>query len=198
MEKDQVTPPLPDRIAAAIDLYGRAVGRECITCESSLEDDVMAARAALDAAIAEVVAERDAATKRADGLAAELAKLRGRDAEPFDFDALPTVEEWVAEHLPEKEPRAGSQMAEVRADEVVAHRGELRRVAGWLKDITAECVKARTDLAAAQAKLAEVEKERAYYKLVSEGWSEDDARGEVWTQPAQRDDDGTASGGGQP
>jgi hypothetical protein len=41
-------------------------------------------------------------------------------------------------------------------------------------------------LAAAQAKLAEVEKERAYYKLVSEGWSEDEARGEVWPAAAEQ------------
>lgn len=78
-----------------------------------------------------LVDERDAAR-------AELAALRGRDAEPFDWDGVPTVEEWIAENLREREPRAGSAMVELHPDEVVADRGESRRVAGWLKDLLAE------------------------------------------------------------
>ena len=78
-----------------------------------------------------LVEERDAAR-------AELAALRGRDAEPFDWDGVPTVEEWIAENLREREPRAGSAMVELHPDEVVADRGESRRVAGWLKDLLAE------------------------------------------------------------
>lgn len=75
--------------------------------------------------------ERDAAR-------AELAALRGRDAKPFDWDGVPTVEGWIAENLRKREPRAGSRMVELHPDEVVADRGESRRVAGWLKDLLAE------------------------------------------------------------
>jgi hypothetical protein len=113
-----VTPPLPDPIAAAIDLYAE----RSVACKSRNEAGPLAARTSLCALIAEVVAERDAyraalidvcnnatfghcagavskefllavpaeaaanfarlrsqrdaATKRADGLAAELDELR--------------------------------------------------------------------------------------------------------------------------
>lgn len=39
---------------------------------------------------------------------------------------------------------------------------------------------------AAVAKCAELERERAYYKLVSEGWSDAEARGEVWPAAAEQ------------
>ena len=55
MEKDQVTPPLPDRIAAAIDAYAQ----KSVVCGSRYETGPIAARTALCALIAEVVAERD-------------------------------------------------------------------------------------------------------------------------------------------
>lgn len=35
---------------------------------------------------------------------AEVERLRGRDAEPFDWDAAPNVQEWIDENLPEREP----------------------------------------------------------------------------------------------
>ncbi len=76
---------------------------------------------------------------------AEVERLRGRDAEPFDWDAAPNVQEWIDENLPEREPRAGSKMVELHADEVVADRGEARRVAGWLKDIMAENASLRAE-----------------------------------------------------
>jgi hypothetical protein len=72
MEKDQVTPPLPDRIAAAIDAYAQ----KSVACGSRYETGPIAARTTACALIAEVVAERDAATKRADGLAAELSEAK--------------------------------------------------------------------------------------------------------------------------
>lgn len=81
---------------------------------------------------------------------AELERLRGRDAEPFDWDAEPNVQEWIEENLPEREPRAGSMMVELHADEVVAYRGEARLVAGWLKDIMAENADLRAKLALLQ------------------------------------------------
>ena len=90
-------------------------------------------------AVAELVEQRDAAR-------AELAALRGRDAEPFDWDGVPTVEEWIAENLREREPRAGSAMVELHPDEVVADRGESRRVAGWLKDLLAELAAVKRQL----------------------------------------------------
>jgi hypothetical protein len=50
-----VTPPLPDRIAAAIDAYAQ----KSVVCGSRYETGPIAARTALCALIAEVVAERD-------------------------------------------------------------------------------------------------------------------------------------------
>lgn len=78
-----------------------------------------------------------------DRLQAEIEVLRGRDAKPFDWSGIPTIEEWIEENLPEREPRAGSMMVELHADEVVADRGEARRVAGWLRDLLAENEKLR-------------------------------------------------------
>lgn len=68
----------------------------------------------------------------------EIEAIRGRDAKPFDWDVAPTVEEWIADNLRVREPRAGSAMVELHPEEVVADRGESRRVAGWLKDLLAE------------------------------------------------------------
>ena len=88
---------------------------------------------------------------------AEIERLRGRDAEPFDWDAAPSVQEWIDENLPEREPRAGSKMVELHPDEVIADRGESRRVAGWLKDLMAENADLRAKLADAKAELAAVD-----------------------------------------
>jgi hypothetical protein len=130
-----VTPPLPDRIAAAIDEFGEAATTQ--------------AQAALEAAIAEVVAERDS---------------------------------WM------------------HSANVVAN----------------EAQQLRTDLAAAQAKLADVDRKRqilADIAVEAAGWLAGLAgrpscscdpgdlvkrllgTAQSW-HPAQRDDDGTASGGG--
>lgn len=95
---------------------------------------------------------------RAEKAEAEVERLRGRDAEPFDWDAAPTVQEWIDENLPEKEPRAGIALVELHPDEVVADRGEARRAAGWLKDIMAEAADLRARLAAAEQQLAAASK----------------------------------------
>lgn len=117
-----------------------------------------------------------------DRLRAENERLRGRDAEPFDWDAKQTVVEWVEENLPEREPRAGSKMVELHADEVVADRGEARRVAGWLKDIMAENARLQADLAAARAALGRIS------EVVSPcGWTNpEDVVGRVQQRAAQR------------
>lgn len=108
-----MTPPLPDRIAAAIHRYtiGRSLG----------------ARDGLIAIIAEVVAEREAATKRADGLAAELDELR-----TAWFGIAGGENSFPSDH-------GGDCIAQ-------------QQVGAWLAD----GAKARSDLAAAQAKLAEL------------------------------------------
>ena len=106
----------------------------------------------LDDDLRRLDSERNAMLDEIDDLRAKLAeseaeveRLRGRDAEPFDWDAAPNVQEWIDENLPEREPRAGSKMVELHADEVVADRGEARRVAGWLKDIMAENASLRAE-----------------------------------------------------
>ena len=91
---------------------------------------------------------------------ADVERLRGRDAEPFDWDAAPSVQEWIDENLPEREPRAGSKMVELHPDEVIADRGESRRVAGWLKDLMAENARLRAERDAAQENLAWAMKQR--------------------------------------
>ena len=79
-----MTPPLPDRIAAAIDNYrARCRTLDEADCYGSMDrasydeqrKGVLDARDALNAAIAEVVAERDAERARADGLAEKLKEV---------------------------------------------------------------------------------------------------------------------------
>ena len=72
-----MTPPLPDRIAAAIDAYAQ----KSVACGSRYETGPIAARTTACALIAEIVAERDAATKRADGLRTDLAAAQAKLAE---------------------------------------------------------------------------------------------------------------------
>jgi hypothetical protein len=132
MEKDQVTPPLPDRIAAAIDAYAQ----KSVVCGSRYETGPIAARTALCALIAEVVAERDAATKRADGLDEKWARAIAEALmTTFHPRADNSVEVWAAHVRREHD-------AHTRKD-------DLFRKACNDRDA------ARTDLAAAQAKLAE-------------------------------------------
>jgi hypothetical protein len=144
---------LPDRIVAAI---------EALKQQRKIVEDV----------IAELLTDRYAATQRADGLAADLAACVGSrdkalaDAEAADAAQIAHQKKWESVCKASRENGTCACSYDSADDVCDFHAPKLAAV--------------KADLAAAQAKLAEVEKERAYYKLVSEGWSEDEARGEVW------------------
>ncbi len=216
-----MTAPLPDRIAAAIDNYrARCRTLDEADCYGSMDrasydeqrKGVLDARDALNAAIAEVVAERDAERARADGLADELAIANDLIASArhdvgersFLEDAQRILQGCVAPYSCEQMKAVADALRQWRDKwaillETVVRSNEerdkaLADLAAALADRSIRDAEAdgrriermSADLAAAQAKLAEVEKERAYYKLVSEGWSEDDARGEVWPAAAEQ------------
>lgn len=196
-----MTAPLPERIAAAIaDYRERCRTLDEADCYGSMDrasyDEqrrgMLDARAELVAAISDVVAERDswmhsanvkaneaqqlraerdAERARADGLAAELAKLHARIEQSHNGYS-----------------ETGKSLGMERPASHLIALGELLTEQVELADsvVRMERDEARADLAAAQAKLAEVEKERAYYKLVSEGWTEDEARGDVWPNAAEQ------------
>lgn len=160
----------------------------------------------------EVYAERDAATKRADRLADELAIANDLIASArhdvgersFLEDAQRILQGCVAPYSCEQMKAVADALRQWRDKwaillETVVRSNEerdkaLADLAAALADRSIRDAEAdgrriermSADLAAAQAKLAEVEKERAYYKLVSEGWPEDDARGEVWPNAAEQ------------
>jgi hypothetical protein len=169
-----VTPPLPDRIAAAIENHanlwshwGNLTGQaaRCMDVADDTEATAQrllspawlgseAASDALKSAIAEVVAERDAATKRADGLDEKWARAIAEALmTTFHPRADNSVEVWAAHVRREHD-------AHTRKD-------DLFRKACNDRDA------ARTDLAAAQAKLAEVDRKRqilADIAVEAAGW----------------------------
>jgi hypothetical protein len=154
MEKDQVTPPLPDRIAAAIDAYAQ----KSVVCGSRYETGPIAARTALCALIAEVVAERD----------------------------------WLQHHFPEQIAKALGTTSEVTGRtpsmvascvaKVVAERDAAlsnTSLPGYCRlvkerDAATKCADGLAAyLAAAQAKLAEVDRKRqilADIAVEAAGW----------------------------
>jgi hypothetical protein len=134
MEKDQVTPPLPDRIATAIDHYCCNVQADAIMRRDDWSASTVEARAHLDAAIAEVVAERDAATRRADVAYADRAAT-GKANEALRAALVAVCNAATDGHC------AGL----VSMDFLMAVPGEASKCYSRL----------RTELAAAQAKLAE-------------------------------------------
>jgi hypothetical protein len=194
MEKDQVTPPLPDRIAAAIDAYAQ----KSVACGSRYETGPIAARTTACALIAEVVAERDwlqhhfpeqiakalgttsEVTGRTPSMVAScVAKVvaerdaalsntslpgycrlvKERDAATKRADGLD--EKWaraIAEALMTTfHPRADNSV-EVWAAHVRREHDAHTRKDDLFRKACNDRDAARTDLAAAQAKLAEVAK----------------------------------------
>jgi hypothetical protein len=152
MEKDQVTPPLPDRIATAIDHYCCNVQADAIMRRDDWSASTVEARAHLDAAIAEVVAERDAATRRADVAYADRAAT-GKANEALRAALVAVCNAATDGHC------AGL----VSMDFLMAVPGEASKCYSRL----------RTDLAAAQAKLAEVDRKRqilADIAVEAAGW----------------------------
>lgn len=133
-----------DEKAYLEDIENLKIQTRCPDCGCATPEDAEASECGCDSPVCRITAPGTLATEFAglhaerDALRTELAAIRGRDAKPFDWDGVPTVEEWIAENLREREPRAGSQWTELHPDEVIADRGESRRVAGWLKDIMAE------------------------------------------------------------
>jgi hypothetical protein len=228
MEKDQVTPPLPDRIAAAIEVLvdRAAVGR-----------GVADARCDLRAAIAEVVAERDAAITGLTNVRESVRELL--NAQLAAGKALYQAAEKLRTDLAAAQAYRDSMVAafaklygpEVPIDEHAATLGRLIADSHTLADIAVELMDTEhgaegslaeavrvlvSNLAAAQAKLAEVDRKRqilADIAVEAAGWLAGLAGrpscscdpGDLVKrlldtaqsgQPAQRDDDGTASGGG--
>jgi hypothetical protein len=245
MEKDQVTPPLPDRIAAAIEVLvdRAAVGRGVADARCDLRAAIAEVVAERDAAITgltnvresvrELLNERDAATKRADGLAEDNA------AQLAAGKALYQAAEKLRTDLAAAQAYRDSMVAafaklygpEVPIDEHAATLGRLIADSHTLADIAVELMDTEhgaegslaeavrvlvSNLAAAQAKLAEVDRKRqilADIAVEAAGWLAGLAGrpscscdpGDLVKrlldtaqsgQPAQRDDDGTASGGG--
>lgn len=270
-----MTPPLPDRIAAAIDecaylceSWGRKGAGAGGSGQLVKRQDAVTAIDRLRTAIAEVVAERDAAianleasreawreadrfrgneirkadeaaemldaaTKRADGLAEDNA------AQLAAGKALYQAAEKLRTDLAAAQAYRDSMVAafaklygpEVPIDEHAATLGRLIADSHTLADIAVELMDTEhgaegslaeavrvlvSNLAAAQAKLAEVDRKRqilADIAVEAAGWLAGLAGrpscscdpGDLVKrlldtaqsgQPAQRDDDGTASGGG--
>lgn len=56
------------------------------------------------------------------------------DREPIDLDAEPTREEWIRQTLDATAKKGRGGTYNLHHDEIVCDRGELRRVAMWLRD----------------------------------------------------------------
>jgi hypothetical protein len=193
-----VTPPLPDRIAAAIERAKSKFSGIAVLIRNLHQMDALSICGIgekcideLAAAIAEVVVERDAATKRADGLAADLADVQAKlakverqigSARAQIQNLTSTVRPWwVVFGMDRSDARGfhddvrnlGIESVE-RSMRILAEKAGKRgihpaEVARALDEACEELCKAAADQGGACAQSG---------------------------QPAQRDDDGTASGGG--
>lgn len=156
-----MTPPLPDRIAAAIDAYAQ----KSVACGSRYETGPIAARTTACALIAEVVAERDALRSERDAALLVLPAGCGSLA-----DAADTLRQERDAALADTSLPGYCRLVKERD----AARRDLVSLMAAAKSLTDDPNACWEDFLAAVDAIARAQS----------------------GQTAQRDDDGTASGGG--